>query len=396
MTSPTTARTDHPTGESIVPFTLDVPEQRLVELRRRLALTRWPDRETVPDTGQGPQLAKVQALVQRWATGYDWRPTEALLNGLGQHTTTIDGLDVHFLHVRSPEPDALPLVMTHGWPGSVLEFRKVIAPLVDPGAHGGDPADAFHLVIPSLPGFGFSGPAGPGWDLARTAEAWITLMRRLDYARWGAHGGDLGAGVTDEIAARSPEGLVGTHLTLAMFMPTPQEMADADPQEQAMLADAKRFWDTLSGYAKEQATRPQTIGYSLADSPVGLAAWLYAMFQDVGGTRGDAEASFPIDELLDAIMLYWLPNTGASAARMYWEMTRAGWSSPARLDAPITVPVGFTMMPAEHVRKSRRWLQRRYTNLVHLGVPPAGGHFAALEQPDAVVADLRATFRALR
>jgi pimeloyl-ACP methyl ester carboxylesterase len=287
--------------------------------------------------------------------------------------------------------------MTHGWPGSVLEFRKVIGPLTDPAAHGGAADDAFHLVLPTLPGFGFSAkPAETGWDLGRIAEAWIVLMQRLGHQRWGAQGGDLGCGVTDEIARRAPAGLVGMHLNFAMFGPTPDEIADATAEERAMLGSAKDFWDNLSGYAKEQSTRPQTIGYSLADSPVGLAAWIYAMFQDTGGTPGDAEASFMLDELLDDVMLYWLPNSGASAARLYWEMARAGWSAPATVESPTMLPTGFTMAPQEHVRKSRRWLERRYGNVVHFNELPAGGHFAALEQPDGFVEDVRATFRTLR
>jgi pimeloyl-ACP methyl ester carboxylesterase len=283
--------------------------------------------------------------------------------------------------------------MTHGWPGSVLEFRKVIGPLTDPVAHDGHARDAFDLVLPTLPGFGFSAkPAETGWNIGRIADAWITLMDRLGYDRWAAQGGDLGCGVTDEIARRAPAGLIGMHLSFAMFGPTPDEIADATPQEQAMLASAKYFWDNLSGYAKEQSTRPQTIGYSLADSPVGLAAWIYAMFQDTCGTPGDAEASFTLDEMLDDIMLYWLPTSATSASRLYWEMTQAGWSAPATIESPTTLPTGFTMSPKEHVRKSRRWLERRYTNIIYYNELHAGGHFTALEQPSGFVNDVRATF----
>jgi len=379
------------------PFILDVPEQDLTDLRTRLARTRWPDRETVPDTSQGPRLDKVRALVDYWRDGYDWRRAERLLNGFGQYKTTIDGLGLHLLHVRSPEPAALPLIMTHGWPGSVLEFSKVLGPLTDPAAHGGDPRDAFHVVAPSLPGFGFSDhPAAPGWSFPRVADAWIELMGRLGYERWGAQGGDLGAAVTDEIARRAPAALAGIHLTFAMFFPTPQEIAEATPAEKAMLASARYFWDTLSGYAKEQSTRPQTIGYSLADSPAGQAAWIYAMFQDTCGTPGDAEASFTLDEMLDDIMLYWLPNAGASTARTYWEMVQNHWSSPATTDDPIRVPAGFSMAPEEHVRKSRRWIERRYNDVIHFNDLPRGGHFLALEEPDLFVEEVRTTFRSLR
>ena len=378
------------------PFILDVPEQDLTDLRARLARTRWPDRETVPDTSQGPRLDKVRALVDYWRDGYDWRRAERLLNGFGQYKTTIDGLGLHLLHVRSPEPAALPLIMTHGWPGSVLEFSKVLGPLTDPAAHGGDPRDAFHVVAPSLPGFGFSDhPAAPGWSFPRVADAWIELMGRLGYERWGAQGGDLGAAVTDEIARRAPAALAGIHLTFAMFFPTPQEIAEATPAEKAMLASARYFWDTLSGYAKEQSTRPQTIGYSLADSPSGLAAWIYAMFQDTCGTPGDAEATFTHDEILDDITLYWLSNTGASSARLYWELARAGGPRPGTPEDPIALPTGFTMFPKEHVRKSERWVRRRYTNVVRFAWAPHGGHFGALEAPETMIDEIRATFAAI-
>jgi pimeloyl-ACP methyl ester carboxylesterase len=383
--------------DPIEPFELAIPDAELDDLRERLARTRRPQRETVPDSSQGPTLAKVEALCEYWLAEYDWRRCEALLNGLGQFRTEIDGLGIHFLHVRSPQEDALPLVMTHGWPSSVLDFRKVIGPLTDPAAHGGDPADAFHLVIPTLPGFGFSDkPTEPGWLYPRIADAWIELMGRLGYERWGAQGGDLGCAVTDTLAAKRPPGLVGAHLNFAMFPPEPDEIAAATEEERAMLASAKQFWAQLSGYAKEQGTRPQTIGYSLADSPVGLAAWIYAMFQDTCGTPGDAEASFTRDELLDTIMLYWLPNAGPSSARIYWEMDQAGWSSPATPDSPIGLPVGFSMFPKEHVRKSRRWVERRYSNVVHFNELPAGGHFGALEQPEAFVDEVRRTFSGLR
>ncbi|MGH7291070.1 MAG: carboxyl transferase domain-containing protein, partial [Myxococcota bacterium] len=262
---------------------------------------------------------------------------------------------------------------------------------------GGDRADAFHLVIPSMPGFGFSDkPTEPGWAPPRIARAWIELMDRLGYDRWGAQGGDLGAAVADEIARLRPDPLVGVHSNFAMFKPDEGEIAAATPEERAMLADSGYFWEKLSGYAKEQATRPQTIGYSLADSPVGLAAWIYAMFQDTCGTPGDAEGSFDRDEMLDDIMLYWLPNAGASAARLYWEMETSGWRPTATTEDPIEVPFGFTMLPREHVRKSRRWIERRYPNLVHFDEAEAGGHFAALEQPEIMVTDIRATFRGLR
>lgn len=388
--------------EKVVPFRLAVPEGDLTELRQRLALTRWPEAETVDDTSQGPRLAKVQALVNHWANEYDWRATEQLLNEFGQYTTTIDGLQIHFLHVRSPEPGAMPMIMTHGWPGSVLEFRKVVGPLTDPVAHGGSAGDAFDLVIPSLPGFGFSGrPLTNGWGFRRTAQTWITLMRRLGYDRWVAQGGDLGACVTEEMAAITAEGtetgMVGMHLNMAMFSPTAQEQAEATAEEQKMIDEAQHYQQQLAAYAAVQATRPQTIGYSLADSPVGLASWIYAMFQDVGGTtHGDAESVFTLNEMLDDITLYWLSNTGASSARMYWEMAHSRWSPPSSLDTPMTLPTGITIMPGEYVRKPRRWAERRYTNLVHFNQVTAGGHFALLEQPNLLIDEIRTTFHDLR
>lgn len=382
-------------SESIQPFRLSIPQAELADLRDRLRRTRWPDRETVADTSQGPRLEKIRALVDYWRDGYDWRRCEAMLNGLGQHRTTIDGLGIHFLHVRSPEPDALPLVMTHGWPGSVIEFHKVIGPLTDPVAHGGDRRDAFHLVLPTLPGFGFSDkPTGPGWGVPRIADAWITLMHRLGYERWGAQGGDWGSAVTAAIGRKEPPGCVGIHLNFVMYQPTPEEVADATPHERAMLDSMKYYQDTLSGYAKLQATRPQTIGYSLADSPVGQASWLYAMFQDVSDGGGEAESAFTHDEMLDDIMLYWLPDAGASSARLYWE-GRSSMSGPPPSE-PMRTPTAISMFPKELVRISRRWAEKRCGALVHFNEPDRGGHFAALEQPALFTEEVRAGFRKLR
>lgn len=382
--------------DAIEPFHLAVPQAELDDLRERLSRARWPDRETVDDTSQGPPLAKMRALCDRWRDGYDWRRCEALLNGLGQFRTGIDGLGIHFLHVRSPEPDALPLLMTHGWPGSVLEFRHVIGPLTDPAAHGGDPRDAFHLVIPSLPGFGFSDkPKGTGWGVPRIADAWAELMRRLGHDRWGAQGGDWGAAVTTAIGHKAPAGLVGIHLNFVLFQPTGQEVAEATPQERAMLADAGRYDERFSAYMKLQGTRPQSIGYSLADSPTGLAAWIYALFQDVSDSGGDPERVFGLDEMLDDIMLYWLPNTGASSARLYWE-AMASMKSGGPPSGPMRTPAGISMFPGEQVRISRRWAERRFADLVRFNELDRGGHFAALEQPAAFADEVRATFRPLR
>jgi pimeloyl-ACP methyl ester carboxylesterase len=387
---------------AVTPFTLDVPQADLDDLRGRLLATRWPDAETVDDTSQGPRLEAIQRLVDRWATTYDWRTTEALLNGWGQYTTTIDGLEIHFVHVRSAVPGARPLLLSHGWPGSVLEFRHAIGPLTDPEAHGGSAEDAFDVVIPSLPGFGFSGrPTETGWNIARTAAAWGVLMQRLGYTRWFAQGGDIGASVTAELGALESErgiGLAGIHLNMAPFMPTEEEVRDATEDERAMVQETGYYVGVLSAYAQEMATRPQTIGYSLSDSPVGLASWIYAMFQDVGGSHdqhGDAEKLFDLDEIIDDIMLYWLPNAAASSARMYWEAGRTGWTTAGTLESPLRVPVGLSIMPGEYMRRSRRWAERRYTHLVHFNEVSSGGHFAILEQPGALVDDIRATFRGL-
>lgn len=381
---------------TIHPFHLAIPAADLDDLQARLARTRWPDAETVGDTSQGPQLAKLRALVARWSDGYDWRRCETLLNSYGQYRTEIDGLEIHFLHIRSPEPGATPLLMTHGWPGSVLEFRDVIKPLTDPVAHGGQAGDAFHLVIPSLPGFGFSGqPSGSGWNLDRIANAWTTLMARLGYQRWAAQGGDWGGAVTALLGYKAPPGLIGIHLNMLMFQPTAQERADATPHEQKMLDDAQRYEQQFSGYFKLQGTRPQSIGFSLADSPVGLAAWIYALFQDVSDSGGDVESSFELDAIIDDIMLYWLPNTGASSARLYWETMQA-MRHGGMPDAPMTTPAGISMFPGEQLRLSRRWAERRFSNLVHFNEPERGGHFAALEQPALFVDEVRATFRHLR
>lgn len=383
-------------NEMIEPFHLHVPEAQLEGLRDRLARTRWPGRETVADTSQGPPLAKVRALCEHWQDGYDWRRCETLLNGFGQFRTTIDGLGIHFLHVRSREPGALPLLMTHGWPGSVLEFRDVIGPLTDPVAHGGDADDAFHLVIPSLPGFGFSDqPTATGWDVSRIASAWIELMDRLGYDRWGAQGGDWGAAVTTALGYQAPPGLLGIHLNMVMFRPTDEERTQATPGEQAMLDGARRYDEQFSGYYQLQNTRPQSIAFSLADSPVGLAAWIYALFQDVSESGGNPESVFTLDAMLDDIMLYWLPNTGASSVRLYWETMQAARNG-GMPSAPMPTPTGISMFPGEPLRLSRRWAERRFARLVHYHEPARGGHFAALEQPGAFADEVRATFRSLR
>jgi pimeloyl-ACP methyl ester carboxylesterase len=378
---------------TIHPFHLNIPDADLADLRNRLANTRWPDPETVGDTSQGPQLVKLRALATRWQDGYDWRRCEAMLNGFGQYRTEIDGLDIHFLHIRSPEPGARPLLMTHGWPGSVLEFRDVIGPLTDPVAHGGNASDAFHLVIPSLPGFGFSGkPTGTGWNVNRIAYAWIVLMDRLGYTEWAAQGGDWGGAITTTLGYKAPPGLTGIHLNMLMFQPTEQERVEATPHEQKMLDDAQRYDQQYSGYFKVQATRPQSVGFGLADSPIGLAAWIYAMFQDISDSGSNVESVFDPDTIIDNIMLYWLPNTGASSARLYWETMQA-MRHGGMPTAPMATPAGISMFPGEQLRLSKRWAERRFAHLVHFNELEHGGHFAAMEQPVAFVDELRATFR---
>jgi pimeloyl-ACP methyl ester carboxylesterase len=382
--------------DAIMPFHLAIPQADLDDLQARLTRVRWPDAETVDDTSQGPPLGRIQALVDRWRTGYDWRACETMLNDLGQYRTEIDGLGIHFLHIRSPEPGAMPLLLTHGWPGSVLEFRDVIGPLTDPVAHGGNAADAFHLVIPSLPGFGFSDkPTAPGWNIERIAAAWVTLMQRLGYDQWAAQGGDWGAAVTTTLGYMAPPGLVGIHLNMVMFQPTADERRDADAAEQAMLTDVQRYDEQFSGYFKLQSTRPQSVAFGLADSPVGLAAWIYALFQDVSDSGGNPERVFPLDAMLDDIMLYWLPNTGASSARLYWEAARA-MKAGGMPTTPMPTPTGISMFPGEQVRLSRRWADARFANLVHFNASEHGGHFAAMEQPATFTTELRTTFASLR
>ncbi|MEB2231751.1 epoxide hydrolase [Xanthomonas campestris pv. campestris] len=382
--------------DDIAAFHIQVAEAELDDIAHRLRQTRWPSRETVEDHSQGPQSERIRRLVERWQSGYDWRATEQLLNGWNSSRTTIDGLEIQFLHIRSPEPDALALLVTHGWPGSVLEFREVIGPLSDPVAHGGQASDAFHLIIPSLPGFGFSAkPIARGWGVGRTAAAWVELMRRLGYGeRWAARGGDWGSAITTALGFMQPPGLRGIHLNMVMFEPSTQEIAEATPAEQKMLEDAKRYYTEFSGYMKLQSTRPQSVGFSLADSPVGLAAWIYALFQDVSQSDGEPENVFGLDHLIDNIMLYWLPNAGPSSVRLYWE---AAHDASAQMPShPMPTPTGISMFAGEQVRVSQRWAQRRFADLRFFGEAERGGHFAAMENPPVFIDHLRTTFRSLR
>lgn len=385
-----------PTDVVVEPFTIAVPEADLLDLRRRLTATRWPDRETVTDGSQGPRLARIRALCAHWAGDYDWRRAERDINALGSYRSVVDGIGIHFLHVRSAEPAARPLLLCHGWPGSILEFRHLIGPLTDPVAHGGRAEDAFHVVVPSMPGFGFSDkPTTTGWDISRVADAWITLMRRLGYDSWFAQGGDWGASVVEQLTRKAPQRCRGVHFNLPLVFPTEQEMNEATEQEQRMMAHARRYRDQLDAYAREQATRPQTIGYSLADSPAGLAAWIYTLFEDVTDSAGNPENVLSRDEILDDIMLYWLPNAAASSARLYWEERRNSAMSGVSTE-PNPVPAGFSIFPGEAVQASRRWIERRYRHVLHYAQLERGGHFAALEQPDALVDQIRMTFRSLR
>lgn len=378
--------------DEITPFRIDVDEEDLVDLRERLARTRWPEAETVDDWSQGIPLAYVQDLCAYWASKYDWRVTEARLNGFDQFRTTLDGLGIHFLHVRSPEPDALPLVLTHGWPGSVVEFHKVIGPLTDPVAHGGDASDAFHLVCPSLPGYGFSEkPSRAGWKVPRIAAAWAELMARLGYERYGAQGGDWGSSVTTSLAQFDPAHVAGIHLNMVIAFPDPS-MGDFTEAELAALDSFTHYQQQESGYSTQQSTRPQTLGYGLVDSPAAQAAWIVEKFWAWTDCDGHPENVLTRDELLDNVMLYWLPGTGASSGRLYWEsFTEFG----SKL-APVTSPVGVSVFPKEITRPSRRWAAKRFSDIRMWNDLPKGGHFAAFEQPEAFVDEVRSFFRLVR
>jgi len=378
--------------DEVRPFRIELSDTVIDDLRDRLRRTRWPEPETVDDWSQGTPLAYARELCQYWAEGYDWPAAHARLNRFPQFLTTIDGLDIHFLHVRSPHPYATPLVLTHGWPGSVVEFRKVIGPLTDPVAHGGDAADAFHVVCPSLPGFGFSGkPARPGWGTGRIADAWDQLMARLGYPRYGAQGGDWGAMVTMNLGQRHPDSLVGIHLNMVPTLPAPGTAGDdLTERERAALAAFDRHRRNGTGYSKQQSTRPQSVGYGLVDSPAALAGWIVEKFHSWTHNDGDPVTVVARDELLDNLMLYWLPATGASAARLYWESLRG--SRPA----PITIPVGCSIFPGEIYRPSRRWAEPYFPDLRYWNELDAGGHFAAFEQPETFVNEVRAAFRAFR
>lgn len=368
-------------------FTLAVPQQELDDLNTRIDLTRWPEKETVEDWSQGTPLAALQDLVAYWRAGYDWRRCEARLNALGQFMTEIDGLPIHFIHVRSPHAGAMPLIMTHGWPGSVIEFMSVIEALTNPD----DPAQAFDLVLPSLPGFGFSGkPATTGWGVEKIGRAWGELMTRLGYTRWVAQGGDWGSAVTTAIGVQKVAGCAGIHLNMPIGRPLPEDMENPTPAELKALGALKHYQDWDSGYSTQQRTRPQTVGYGLVDSPVGLAGWIFEKMWAWTDNSGSPFDALSRDQILDNIMLYWLPANGASSARLYWESF--GSFAPQEIELPVAV----SAFPKEILPTPRKWAERNYRNLVHWGDMEKGGHFAAWEQPDAFVAELRAAFARMR
>ena len=378
-------------SEEIRPFKIQVSDETLEDLKRRLATTRWPEAEPVDDWSQGIPLAYVQELCAYWRDEYDWRAAEARINAHPGFITQIDGLDIHFLHVRSPEANAKPLVLTHGWPGSIVEFLKVIGPLTDPASHGGDPGDAFHLVVPSLPGYGFSGkPTQTGWGTDHIARAWSQLMLRLGYDPYFAQGGDWGAAVTAAIGAQDPEHCAGIHTNLPMVGPTSDQNNDLTEFEKEALASQKFYQDWDSGYSKQQSTRPQTVGYGLVDSPAGQAAWIIEKFYQWTDCNGHPENVLTRDELLDNVMLYWAPAAAASSARLYWESFRGG------LRSDVTVPSGCSIFPKEIFRASRRWIETSFSDLRYYNVLEKGGHFAAFEQPELFVNELRACFRTMR
>jgi pimeloyl-ACP methyl ester carboxylesterase len=389
---------------AIRPFHMNVPEATLVDLRRRVKANKWPDRELVSDATQGVQLATMQKLAHYWATDYNWRKVEARLNALPQFVTTIDGVDIYFIHVRSKLPNALPVIITHGWPGSVIEQLKIIEPLTNPTAHGGTASDAFDVVIPSLPGYGFSGkPTTTGWDPIRIARAWAVLMKRLGYQRYVAQGGDWGNAVTEQMALLAPPGLIGIHTNMPATVPPEIQKAlqYGEPPPSDLTAEEKGAWDQLDffykhglGYANEMANRPQTL-YAIADSPVGLAAWMLdhdaasqALFARVFDGQPEGLTR---DDILDDVTLYWLTNTGVSSARLYWESHLAFFAPKG-----VPIPAAVSVFPDELYAAPKSWTEKAYPKLIHYNRLPKGGHFAAWEQPESLVSELRAAFRSLR
>ncbi len=377
-------------SEEVEPFSIEFPEAALQDLSERLRRTRWPEPETVPDWSQGVPLAYLQELCSYWMDRYDWAERQRYLNSFPQYRTEIDGLGIHFVHARSPHPDAIPLVITHGWPGSFVEFLEVIGPLTEPTSHGGVAGDAFHVVVPSLPGYAFSDkPSRSGWGVERTARAWDSLMTRLGYDRYGAQGGDWGSMVTTSMAQQAEDRVVGIHLNMILGFPGPDD-GELTEQERSALDGLSSYMADDSGYSKQQSTRPQTLGYALVDSPVGQCAWILEKFWSWTDTAGDPVGALGPDRILDDVMLYWLNAAGASSARMYWE----SFANPPR--GQVSVPMGGTVFPKEIFRCSRRWAERQFEDIRHWGEPTVGGHFAAFEQPAVFVEELRAFFRTVR
>jgi pimeloyl-ACP methyl ester carboxylesterase len=390
---------------AIRPFNIDIPQETLDELRRRVAAVRLPSKELVDDRSQGVQLTTIQELARYWTNDYDWRKAEAKLNALPQFTTEIDGVDIHFIHVKSRHEGALPLVMTHGWPGSVVELLESIVPLTDPTAHGGSADDAFDLVLPSLPGYGFSGePTEVGWNVGRIAKAWAELMHRLGYTRYVAQGGDVGASVTDQLGRQAPDGLLGIHMNLLVTTLSGGPMPGNTDEERAALDQINTFRTSGFGYFLEQATRPQTIGYGLLDSPVALAAWMLDHDTDAyykiahAFVDGEPTGNLTRDHILDNVTLYWLTGTGASAARSYWENGRAQAQAAASGQAPpsVSIPVAFTTFPDEIFQAPRSWVELSYPTVAYFNKAERGGHFAAWEEPELFATEVRAAFRSLR
>lgn len=394
------------TDTAITPFQVNVPAATVDDLRRRVLATRWPDKETVDDDSQGVPLAKVRALANYWAADYDWRKVEAQLNALPQFTTMIDGLEIHFIHVKSRHPRALPLIITHGWPGSVLEMLKTIGPLTDPTAHGGTAGDAFDVVIPSIPGYGFSErPKGTGWGPERTARAWDVLMHRLGYTRYVSQGGDHGSVISDAMARQAPAGLLAIHLSMPATLPdnvvkalndggtTP---AGLSAKEQAAFESLHAFFSRNAAYGAMMVTRPQTVGYGLSDSPVGLAAWMYDKFAQWTYSGGIPERSLTRDEMLDDISLYWFTNTVISGARFYWENNNNNFSATSQKTTQIKIPVAVTVFPGEIYRAPETWTRAAYPSLMYFHEVDKGGHFAAWEEPELFAQEMRAAFKSFR
>jgi pimeloyl-ACP methyl ester carboxylesterase len=377
----------------IVPFPISIPENDLIDLRRRLALTRLPEPETVPNATQGIELNRLKALLDAWRQ-HDWRGVEKRWNAIPHYKTRIDGLDIAFWHLRSPEPTAIPLILTHGWPGSILEFEKILGPLTDPVAHGGSAGDAFHVVVPALPGFGFSGrPSEPGWNPFRTARTWADLMSALGYKQFGAHGTDWGCHISIELARHVPDRVLGLHLTMPLASPLPEDRNSADDKEKAMIEKRDQFLRDGFGFGMIQGTRPQTLGYSLLDSPAGLAAWLGEKLFAFADTRPDAGGGVSLAQQLDNIALYWFTGTGASTARWYWESIRSGARSAEEQNAQsVTVPTACTLFPGEPFPIARRWAERRFHNLISWNEMKTGGHYPGWERPDLLIAELRTAF----